>query len=76
MGDFYEMFFEDATLAAEVLGLTLTSRDRDKKTPMAGFPHHQLDAHLAKLIKAGHKVAVCEDKTSLDRLTFEAKETR
>src|SRR5262245_20968965 len=58
MGDFYELFNEDAEVAARVLGLTLTSRD--KQIPMAGFPHHQLDAYLRKLLHAGHRVAVCD----------------
>jgi DNA mismatch repair protein MutS len=62
MGDFYELFLDDAKIAAEVLGLTLTSRDKDSENPtaMAGFPHHQLDAYLHKLIKAGYRAAVCE----------------
>jgi len=64
MGDFYELFFEDATLAAQVLGLAVTSRDRDvkgkSKTPMAGFPHHQLDTYIGKLISAGYRAAVCD----------------
>ena len=62
MGDFYELFHDDAKLAARALGLTLTSRDKttDNPVPMAGFPHHQLDAYLAKLIRQGHRVAVCE----------------
>ncbi len=60
MGDFYELFHEDAKAAAKVLGLTLTSRDKANTVPMAGFPHHQLDSYLAKLIKKGHRVAVCE----------------
>lgn len=62
MGDFYELFHEDAKTAARVLGLTLTSRDKDSDNPvaMAGFPHHQLDAYLRKLISAGYRAAVCE----------------
>jgi DNA mismatch repair protein MutS len=61
MGDFYELFFEDAKTAARELGLTLTSRDKgENPIPMAGFPHHQLDAYLAKLIAAGFRAAVCE----------------
>ena len=60
MGDFYELFHDDAKKAAKVLGLTLTSRDKANTVPMAGFPHHQLDSYLAKLIKKGHRVAVCE----------------
>ena len=61
MGDFYELFYEDAKIAAKVIGLTLTSRDKgENPIPMAGFPHHQLESYLAKLIKAGHRAAVCE----------------
>lgn len=62
MGDFYELFLDDAKVAAKILGLTLTSRDKDSDNPtaMAGFPHHQLDSYLQKLIKAGFRAAVCE----------------
>ncbi len=61
MGDFYELFYKDAEIAAESLGLTLTSRDKSANAvAMAGFPHHQLDAYLKKLIKQGYRVAVCE----------------
>jgi DNA mismatch repair protein MutS len=61
MGDFYELFFEDAKTVARVLGLTLTSRDKgENPIPMAGFPYHQLDGYLAKLIRQGFRVAVCE----------------
>ncbi len=60
MGDFYELFLTDAEVAAGILGLTLTSRDKANSIPMAGFPHHQLDSYIAKLIKLGHRVAVCE----------------
>src|SRR3954470_4509942 len=58
MGDFYELFDDDAQTAARVLGLTLTSRD--KSVPMAGFPHHQLEQYLHKLLHLGHRVAVCD----------------
>jgi DNA mismatch repair protein MutS len=58
MGDFYELFDDDAETAACVLGLTLTSRD--KSIPMAGFPHHQLEQYLQKLLHLGHRVAVCD----------------
>ena len=61
MGDFYELFRDDAKVAARQLGLALTSRD--KKTnpiPMAGFPYHQLDGYLGKLVQSGFRVAVCE----------------
>ena len=61
MGDFYELFHEDAKIVARVLGLTLTSRDKgDNPIPMAGFPYHQLEGYLAKLIRGGYRVAVCE----------------
>jgi len=62
MGDFYEMFYEDAELGAKSLGLTLTTRDKssDNPIPMAGFPYHQLDAYIVKLVKGGNKVAVVE----------------
>jgi len=58
MGDFYELFEKDAETAHKVLGLTLTSRD--KEMPMAGFPHHQLETYLHKLLHLGHRVAVCD----------------
>lgn len=60
MGDFYELFFQDAEIAANHLGIALTQRDKKNAIPMAGFPYHQLDAYLGKLIKAGFRVAVCE----------------
>jgi len=58
MGDFYELFGEDAEMVAPLLGLTLTSRDGKEK--MAGFPHMGLDGHLRRLLEAGHRVAVCD----------------
>lgn len=61
MGDFYELFHEDAKTCARVLGLTLTSRDKgENPVPMAGFPFHQLEGYLAKLIRQGYRVAVCD----------------
>lgn len=61
MGDFYELFFDDAKIAADAVGLTLTSRDKSTNpVPMAGFPYHQLEGYLGKLIKMGHRVAICE----------------
>lgn len=61
MGDFYEMFHDDARLAARVLNLALTSREKGENAmPMAGFPYHQLDAYVGKLIHSGYRVAVCE----------------
>ena len=58
MGDFYELFDDDAEVASRVLGLTLTSRD--KVIPMAGFRHQALETYLRKLLHAGHRVAVCD----------------
>ena len=61
MGDFYELFGDDAREAAGLLDLTLTSRDKGPDAlPMAGFPHHQLDTQLVKLVAAGRHVAICE----------------
>lgn len=62
MGDFYELFHEDAQVAAKILGLTLTSRDKNSENPvpMAGFPFHALEGYLRKLIAAGHRAAICE----------------
>ncbi len=62
MGDFFELFFEDATLAAPLLGLTLTSRNKDSdiEAPMCGMPHHAVEGYIAQLVAAGHRVAVCD----------------
>ena len=62
MGDFYEMFFDDARQAAPILEVQLTARNRgsDNEAPMCGVPHHALDAYLAKLLAAGLKVAICD----------------
>lgn len=58
MGDFFELFGEDAEVAHKLLGLTLTTRDQT--LPMAGFPHHQLEVYLRKLLHEGQRVAICE----------------
>jgi DNA mismatch repair protein MutS len=61
MGDFYELFHEDAKTAARVLGLALTSREKGENAiPMAGFPHHQLESYLGKIIASGLRAAICE----------------
>ena len=67
MGDFYELFHEDAELAADVLGLALTSRDKNAENPipMAGFPWHGLEEHLRTMLRAGHKVTVAEQEEEL-----------
>ncbi len=67
LGDFYEMFNEDAKLAARELDLTLTTRDRGKpkeeQTPMCGVPYHSAEAYIARLVQKGYKVAICEQMT-------------
>jgi len=62
LGDFYEMFYEDAIVASEVLGITLTSRSKagSDRVPMCGFPHHAARGYIAKMVAEGHKVAVCD----------------
>ncbi len=62
MGDFYELFGEDAVEASRILGITLTTRDRNKEDalPMAGVPHHSVGSYLKKLLEAGKKIAICE----------------
>ena len=63
MGDFYEMFFEDAITASRVLELTLTSRSKDtagSAIPMCGMPYHAVDGYLSRLIRKGYRVAICE----------------
>ena len=62
LGDFYEMFFEDATVASEILEITLTGKDcgLEERAPMCGVPYHSAQGYIAKLIKNGKKVAICE----------------
>jgi len=62
LGDFYEMFFDDALLASKELELTLTGRDcgQEERAPMCGVPYHSAEAYIARLIKKGYKVAICE----------------
>ncbi len=63
MGDFYEMFFDDAITASKILGITLTSRNKKNdavQVPMCGIPYHAIQTYLGKLIKAGKRVAICE----------------
>src|SRR5215475_8345732 len=57
LGDFYEMFFDDAKTASQILNLALTSRNG---TPMCGIPHHAAEAYIGKLLKHGRKVAICD----------------
>lgn len=73
VGDFYETFSEDAQIAADILGITLTRRanGKDNYIYLAGFPHHALDVYLPKLVRAGKRVAICEqleDPTTTKKL--------
>ena len=66
LGDFYEMFFDDAELASRVLDITLTGRDcgmGKERAPMCGVPYHAVDSYIRKLIDAGYRVAICEQLT-------------
>ncbi|HIJ20647.1 MAG TPA: DNA mismatch repair protein MutS, partial [Deltaproteobacteria bacterium] len=62
MGDFYEMFFDDAVQASKILGITLTARGtyKGEKIPMCGIPYHAYKAYIGKLVDSGVKVAICE----------------
>src|SRR5690242_7144427 len=62
LGDFYELFFEDAVTASKELQITLTSRNKEKgiAVPMCGVPYHAAEGYIAKLIRKGYKVAICE----------------
>lgn len=62
MGDFYELFMDDAFIGAQILNITLTHKrgGKDGKIPMAGIPYHAVDNYLYKLVKSGYKVAICE----------------
>ena len=62
VGDFYETFGQDAVIASQVLGITLTKRNNGSasENELAGFPHHALDTYLHKLVKAGYRVAICD----------------
>src|ERR1700749_4315305 len=60
IGDFYELFYEDAILVSRELQLTLTARDREKKQPMCGVPYHAAEVYLQKLLRMGDKVALME----------------
>ena len=60
LGDFYELFFEDAEIASRELEITLTARGKVDKIPMCGVPHHAADAYMDKLVSRGYKIAICE----------------
>src|SRR5260221_6818348 len=60
IGDFYELFYEDAIVASRELQLTLTARDREKKQPMCGVPYHAAEQYIQRLLRKGYRVALCE----------------
>src|ERR1039457_4853589 len=62
LGDFYELFYEDAVVASRELQITLTSRAREhgQAIPMCGVPYHAAEGYIARLVRAGHRVAICE----------------
>ena len=73
LGDFYEMFFDDAERASDLLGITLTGRDcgLENRAPMCGVPYHAADDYIAKLIECGEKVAICEQLEDPSKKTGE-----
>src|SRR5271154_6080798 len=60
IGDFYELFYEDAILVSRELQLTLTARDKEKKQPMCGVPYHAAEIYLQRLLRKGYRIALCE----------------
>ena len=76
-GDFYEAYGDDARTASEVLGITLTRRNaKDCTEQMAGFPHHALDTYLPKLVRAGQRVAICDEPSAAQESAPKKKATR
>ena len=60
MGDFYELFYDDAVVASRELQLTLTARDRERSIPMCGVPYHAVEEYLARLLRKGFRIAICD----------------
>src|ERR1022692_1016801 len=60
MGDFYELFYDDAIVVSRELQLTLTARDRERNQPMCGVPYHSVDGYLARLLRKGYRIAICD----------------
>ena len=60
MGDFYELFYDDAVVASRELQLTLTARDRERLVPMCGVPYHSVDGYLTRLLRRGFRIAICD----------------
>ena len=70
LGDFYEMFYDDAIIASKELEITLTGKDcgQEERAPMCGIPFHSADGYIAKLVEKGYKVAICEQVEDLNKL--------
>ncbi len=60
MGDFYELFYDDAVMASRELQLTLTARDRERQLPMCGVPYHSVEGYLTRLLRKGYRIAICD----------------
>ena len=60
MGDFYELFYDDAVTASRELQLTLTARDRERQLPMCGVPYHSVESYLTRLLRKGYRIAICD----------------
>ncbi len=60
MGDFYELFYDDAVTASRELQLTLTARDRERQVPMCGVPYHSVENYLSRLLRKGYRIAICD----------------
>src|SRR5207245_2309434 len=80
LGDFYELFFDDAVLASKELQITLTSRNKEKgiAVPMCGVPYHAAEGYISKLIRKGFKVAICDqmESTKLEKKLVRREVTR
>ena len=60
MGDFYELFYDDAVVASRELQLTLTARDRERQMPMCGVPYHSVESYLTRLLRRGYRISICD----------------
>src|SRR6202012_1663780 len=60
MGDFYELFYEDAKVASRELQITLTARDKERQQPMCGMPYHSAESYITRLLRKGYRIAICE----------------
>ncbi len=60
MGDFYELFYDDAAVASRELQLTLTARDKERSVPMCGVPYHAVEQYLTRLLRKGYRIAICD----------------